>query len=58
MNNKQRLQELKIELEAERISYGELLEITAIAEANQVDITNDMTAGDIISELEELEKIK
>jgi len=32
MNEKERLEELRIELRAERISYGELVELQSLAE--------------------------
>ena len=47
-----RLQELKIELENERISYGELAELDQLAMDNNITITDDMFAMDIIVELE------
>lgn len=49
---KERIQELRKELEAERISYGELAEIDAAAAEANITITEEMLAGDILDELE------
>ena len=49
-----RLQELKTELEKERISYGELVELNQLAKDNNIIITDEMIAMDIINELERL----
>lgn len=51
----ERINELREELNAERISMGELVEIdTAAAEAG-INVTEEMLAGDILDMLEELE---
>lgn len=49
----ERINELRVELEAERISYGELHEIECAGEIAGIDITKEgMLAGDILDELE------
>ena len=52
----QRIQELRTELEAERISYGELHEIDCAADEAGITVTDEMLAGDILDELEALAK--
>lgn len=50
-----RINELRIELKAERISYGEIAEIDAAAEIAGIVIKEGMMAGDILDELESLD---
>ena len=52
--NKQRIEYLRGELNAERISYSELAEIDETAVLAGVVITDEMLAGDILDELEGL----
>lgn len=48
-----RINELRTELEAERISYGELFEIDVAADKAGIEVTDEMLAGDILDKLEE-----
>jgi hypothetical protein len=50
--NIQRINELRRELQAERISYGELAEIDCAAAEAGIAVTEEMLAGDILDELE------
>ncbi len=47
-----RINELRKELKAERISYGELAEIDSAAVEAGIIVTDEMLAGDILDELE------
>lgn len=49
-----RIRELRAELTAERISYGELAEIESAAARSGVQVTEEMMAGDILDELERI----
>lgn len=51
----ERIKELRQELEAERISYGELVEIAAAADEAGIEITEEMMAADILDALEQME---
>ena len=48
----ERIKELKTELEAERISYGELAEIDAAAAEAKIEVTDEMLADEILDKLE------
>lgn len=50
--NKQRIQELRTELENERISMAELIEIDNAAQAAGIKSNDEMLAGDYLDELE------
>ena len=48
-----RINELRRELEAERISYGELVEIDSAAIKAGIQLTEEMLAGDVLDALEQ-----
>jgi hypothetical protein len=48
----ERINELRAELAAERISYGELAEIDSAAAEAGIVVTDEMLAGDVLDELE------
>lgn len=50
----QRINELKDSLQAEDISYGELLEIDIEADRLGIVVTEEMMAGDILEAIENL----
>lgn len=47
-----RIDYLRTELDNERISLGELIEIENIAQELHIDITDDMQASDILNEID------
>lgn len=51
--NRARIQELRAELDAERISYGELAEIESAFEGLGIVPDEGMMASDMLDELEE-----